>query len=252
MVNIMNKSDVLCLLKQNKNERCIKNWYETEFDKCQYESFGIGLTVLRKLAKQIGKDHELALELWSSHIYDVKVVAILIDDPKFITKKQMEYQVEDINFGYLVHVYSACGAPVAKTPFIVELAGEWLECSDAVRKRCAYGFLYEISKSYKKSAPDDDYFLNYINHIGQSFAKEDKSVHMAMAGALMGMGKRNLKLNQAALKVAKTIGSIPIETGKTKCEPFDVSKHLTSEYLTKKFKSYEAARKLNCSEIILD
>ena len=233
----MNKSEVLSLLKEHKNEKGIKNWYKTEFDKCQYESFGIGLTILRKLAKQIGKSHELALELWSSHIYDVKVISILVDDPKLITIKQMESQVEDINFGYLVHVFSACGAPVARTPFIVELASEWVECSDTVRKRCAYGFLYEISKSYEKSAPDDDYFLNYINHIGQSFAKEEKSVHMSMAAALMGMGKRNLKLNQAALKVAKKIGSIPVKTGQTKCEPFDVSKHLTSEYLTKKFNS---------------
>ena len=58
---------------------------------------------------------------------------------------------------------------------------------------------------------------------------------MSMSAALMGMGKRNLKLNQAAIKVAKNIGPIPVETGKTNCEPFDVSKHLTSDYLAKKF-----------------
>ena len=66
----MNKPEVLCLLKENENEKGIKNWNEMEFDKCQYESFGIGLTVLRKLAKQIGKDHVLAQELWNSNIYD--------------------------------------------------------------------------------------------------------------------------------------------------------------------------------------
>ena len=59
----MNKSEVLQLLEQNKNDKGITNWHEMEFDKCQYESFGIGLTVLRKLAKQVGKDHELALAL---------------------------------------------------------------------------------------------------------------------------------------------------------------------------------------------
>lgn len=231
----MNKSEVLSLLENNKNEKGIKNWYEMEFDKCQYESFGIGLTNLRKLSKQIGKSHELALELWDSNNYDAKVVAVLIDDAKLITQEQIESQVEDIDFGYLVHVFSACGAPVAKTPFIAELASQWIESTDSIRRRCAYGFLYELSKSKKKSAPDDDYFLKYINHLEQSFVKEHKSVHMSMAGALMGIGKRNLKLNQAALKTAKSIGPIPVETGKTKCEPFDVSKHLTSDYLTKKF-----------------
>ena len=149
----------------------------------------------------------------------------------------MEARVKNMDFGLLVHVFSACGAPTAKTPFIVDLASEWVESSDSVRRRCAYGFIYELSKSKKKSAPDDDYFLKYINHIDISFTKEDKSVYMSMSAALMGIGKRNLKLNQVALKVAKNIGPIPVETGKTKCEPFDVSKHLASDYLTKKFKA---------------
>ena len=231
----MNKSEVLSLLKENMNEKGIQNWNEMEFDKCHYESFGIGLTVLRKLAKQIGKDHALAEDLWSSNNYDLKVVSVLIDDPKLITRSQMESQVEDMDFGMLVHVFSACGAPSAKTPFIVELATDWIESPDAVRRRCAYGFIYEISKSKKKNAPDDDFFLKYINHIDKSFAKEDKTVYMSMSAALMGMGKRNLKLNQAAIKVAKNIGPIPVETGKTNCEPFDVTKHLTSDYLAKKF-----------------
>ena len=231
----MHISEVLSLLKENENDKGIKNWYEMEFGKCQYESFGIGLTVLRKLAKQIGKDHALAQELWNSNNYDLKVLSVLIDDPKLISKSQMESQVNDMDFGLLVHVFSACGAPTAKTPFIVELASEWIENSDSVRRRCAYGFIYELSKSKKKSAPDDNYFLKYIDHIDKTFPKEDKTVYMSMSAALMGMGKRNLKLNQAAIKVAKKIGPIPVETGKTKCEPFDASKHLTSDYLTKKF-----------------
>jgi 3-methyladenine DNA glycosylase AlkD len=231
----MNKSEVIKLLERNKNEKGIENWNEMEFDKCHYESFGIGLTVLRKLSKTIGKNHELAKELWNSDNYDAKVVAILIDDAKLITQEQIESQVEDIDFGYLVHVFSACGAPVANTPFIVELAHQWLVSTDSVRRRCAYGFVYELSKSKKKSAPDDAYFLKFINHIDQSYDKEHNSVLMSMAGALMGIGKRNQKLNQAALKVAHNIGPVPVETGKSKCEPFDVSKHLTSDYLTKKF-----------------
>lgn len=230
----MNKSEVMSLLESNKNEKGIENWNDMEFDKCQYESFGIGLTVLRKLAKQIGKNHKLAQALWNSNNYDAKVVAILIDEVKLITREQIESQVEDIDYGYLVHVFSACGAPVANTPFIAELASEWIESTDSVRRRCAYGFLYELSKSKKKSAPDDGYFLGYIKHIEQAFVKENNAVHMSMAAALMGIGKRNLKLNRAALKVANNLGPIPVETGKSKCEPFDVSKHLSSDYLTKK------------------
>jgi|SRR5690554_5211132 len=230
----MNKADVLKLLEDNQNPRGIQNWQEMEAG-CGYKSFGIGLTVLRKLAKQVGRDHDLALALWDSDYYDMKVLGILIDDPKLITREQMEAQVEAIDFGMMVHVFSACGAPVAKTDFIDSVADDWIKSPDPVRRRCAYGFVYELSKSTKKSAPDDDYFLSYINHIDQTFGSEDKSVHLAMAGALMGLGKRNLTLNKAALKVAEKIGPVPVESGKTQCEPMDVSKHLRSDYLKAKF-----------------
>ncbi|TDR22559.1 DNA alkylation repair protein [Marinicella litoralis] len=229
----MNKSEVFNLLQAQKNERGINNWIEMEAD-CAYKSFGIGLTVLRKLAKQVGKDHALALQLWDSDYYDMKVIGILIDDPKLITREQIEAQVEDIDFGLMAHVFSACGAPVAKTAFIDEVADAWVNNEDSVRRRCAYGFVYELSKSKKKCSPEDDYFLKYIKHIAHTFSEEDKSVHLSMGGALLGIGKRNLKLNQAAIKVAKTIGPIPVESGKTQCDPMDITKHLSSDYLVKK------------------
>jgi hypothetical protein len=54
-----------------------------------------------------------------------------------------------------------------------------------------------------------------------------------MGGALIGIGKRSAKLNRAAVKVAKATG--PIDYGEdTNCEPLDLVKHLTSDYLKKK------------------
>jgi 3-methyladenine DNA glycosylase AlkD len=62
----MNKNDVLTLLKSHRNERGILNWEKTGAETQGLKSFGIGLTQLRKLAREIGRDHELALELWES------------------------------------------------------------------------------------------------------------------------------------------------------------------------------------------
>jgi hypothetical protein len=76
----MTKSDVLKLLADNQNPRGIQNWQDLEPGSA-YKSFGIGLTVLRTLARQVGKDHDLARELWDSDYYDMKVLAVLIDDP---------------------------------------------------------------------------------------------------------------------------------------------------------------------------
>ena len=52
------------------------------------KSFGIGLTELRKLAKKIGRDHALASELWGSDVFEARIISLLIDDPKQITREQ--------------------------------------------------------------------------------------------------------------------------------------------------------------------
>ena len=227
----MNKAQVLALLDSNKNDRGIANWHKLHGDDFPLRSVGIGLTVLRKLAKKVGRSHELAAELWQSDLYEAKVIALLIDDPKKITKTQAETQVEQLEGGYLAHVFSSCDATLAKTSFAVELADEWIDSKDEVRQRCGYGLLYESSKLKKKTAPDDDYFLAHIKRIEAHYGDAPINVLMAMAGALQGMGVRNKTLHDQALPLAKKIGPIRFDD---KCDPFDVVKNLTSDYVTKK------------------
>lgn len=231
---IMNKTQVMSLLKTNQNEEGIKNWARRGPKKGKLKSYGIGLTVLRKLAKQIGRDHALAMELWKSDVYDARILALLIDDPRAITREQAEAQVEQLEQGYLAHVFSSCDATLAKTAFVVELASDWIQSKDPMRRQCGYGLLYEISKSKKKSAPDDSFFLDHIEHIHRSFPKADNLTLLSMGGALLGIGKRNRRLHAASLKVARKIGPIEVRSGVTKCEPFDVVKNLTSDYVIQK------------------
>lgn len=51
---------------------------------------------LRKIAKDIKKDHELAMELWSSKIFFARQLAILIMDKKLLTGEAIDTLVADI------------------------------------------------------------------------------------------------------------------------------------------------------------
>ena len=136
----MKQDDVLALLEANRNEVGILRWEARAAPRSgKLASFGIGLTQLRKLAKQVGRDHDLARQLWQSDIYDAKIIAILIDDPKQITREQAEAQVEHLDQGQLEHVFCSCGAPLAKTPFVVELAHDWVMSDEPRRRSCGYG-----------------------------------------------------------------------------------------------------------------
>ena len=229
----MTKSQILKFLEENRDARGIAHWRNDVGYSGDLSTYGIGLTKLRKFSKTIGRDSELARQLWVSDVYELKIISLLIDDPKTMTIEQAEVQVDQLEGGFLEHVFSTCGAPLAKASFTVELADNWIESEDEVRLRCGYGLLYEISKSKKKSAPDDEYFLEHVDRIDTRYSKQPLVVLMSMTGALLGIGKRSKGLNAAALKVASKIGPIDFDPD-GRCDPWDVSKHLTADYVKQK------------------
>ena len=86
----MTKSEVMVLLKANRNDRGVKNWEKLGPDTGGLRSFGIGLTQLRKLARKVGRNHNLALQLWKSANHDAKIIELLIDEPIKLTREQVE------------------------------------------------------------------------------------------------------------------------------------------------------------------
>jgi len=230
----MNFTDVLALVTEHQNERGIVHWSKMD-NTCGLKSYGLGLTQLRKLAKTIGRNHQLALECWQSNYYDLKVIGLLIDEPNKITVEQVEMQVEGISAGMLTHVFSFCDATLARSAFAYDLAVSWLNSDSFPRKNSAYGLLYELSKNKRDKRLSDHFFLTIISHINQTIDNEPKAVRLSMGSALMGIGKRNLILNKAAIDVVERIGAIDFNEGDNKCEPFDILKHLTSDYLKQKF-----------------
>ena len=90
----MTKTQVLDLLKENRDARGEANWQAVGDRTGGLSSFGIGLTKLRAIAKQVGRDHDLALTLWNERNHDAKIIGLLIDDPKELIRDQVEKQVD--------------------------------------------------------------------------------------------------------------------------------------------------------------
>lgn len=231
---VMTKSEVFALLRKNGNARGIGNWEKLGSATGGLKSFGIGLTQLRKLAKQVGRDHALALELWETDNHDARLVGLLIDEPKKLTREQAEAQVEEVDAGMLAHVFSSCDATLPKAEFAFDLARDWLDSDDDMRRRCACGLVYELSKNTRKKELTEAFFLDCVARIGGTITAEIPTVRMAMALALIGIGKRTRDLNRAAVALAEAIGPVDYNDEDSKCEPIDVLKHLTSDYLKAK------------------
>lgn len=224
----MTKQEVIQLLASEKNERGIANWEK------MYEgpmtSFGIGLTQLKKIAKQVGKNHDLALELWDENIYDCRIMATLIDEPKKVSREQVEAQVKDLDFWMMMHSYSSNLMP--KVAFVQELFEEWKGDKDDNRRCFAYNLLYQIAKTNKRL--DDAFFEPHVAYIKAHLQGEKNFIKDAMNNSLWAIGMRSKNLNNQAIDAARSIGKVEVDYGQNSCEALDIMKHLTSERLQKK------------------
>ena len=85
--------------------------------------YGVPIPNLRKLAKKIEMNHQLALKLWDSGIHEAMLLACLIDDPEKVTQLQMEQWAKDFNSWDICD--QCCGNLFDKTKYARKKALQW-------------------------------------------------------------------------------------------------------------------------------
>ncbi|HSG67134.1 MAG TPA: DNA alkylation repair protein [Bacteroidales bacterium] len=225
----MDISDIYSLLDANRNERGIAHWERMNMP---WSSYGIGLTQLKKLARKIGKNHDLALKLWDEKNYEMMTLATIIDEPAKVSRKQVERQAGKLKFWMLAHSY--CTNLMPSVPFQQELAEEWLYDKDDVKRRIAYLLIYNIARDKKDL--DDAHFEPMIKIIQSRLQQEENFVKDAMNNALIMIGSRSANLNEKALSAARLIGRVVVDYGDNSCQAMDATKHLSSDRVRKKLK----------------
>jgi len=61
-------------------------------------TLGVAIPILRKLAKQIGRNHDLSLQLWSTGIHEARILASMIEEYDMVTERQMEEWVGGFDY----------------------------------------------------------------------------------------------------------------------------------------------------------
>lgn len=168
------------------------------------KNYGISVTTLRKMAREIGKDHRLAQRLWKTGIRDARILAASIDDPQFVSEKQMEQWVTDINSWDLCDHY--CGHLFDKTPYAYKKAVEWSARSETFVKRAGFSLIAWLSVHDKKT--NDKKFLAFLPIISRESIDNRNYIKKAVNWALRQIGKRNQFLNRKALETATQIRKI--------------------------------------------
>lgn len=166
-------------------------------------TLGISIYTLRKMARELGKDHELALKLWDSGLHEARILASFIDEPEKVTEAQLERWVKDFDSWDVVDQVSAL---IAKTPYVLKKIHQWAERDEEFVKRTAFSLIAEISVHDKKMA--DEEFEPLFSIIKSAASDERNFVKKAVNWALRNIGKRNMALNRRAIEVAGEVQKI--------------------------------------------
>jgi 3-methyladenine DNA glycosylase AlkD len=165
------------------------------------QRLGVSVPDMRKLAKEIGRDHKLALDLWRTGIAEARIVAGMIDDPAKLTDEQMEDWVKGINSWDVCD--QVCMNLFEKNQLAWKKIVDWSEREEEFVKRTAFSLIACLAWHDKKAS--DEKFIELLPVIIRGATDERNFVKKAVNWALRNIGKRNLKLNEAAINAAKEI-----------------------------------------------
>ena len=92
----MRYNDILKKLKALYNPKAVEGM--VKYGITPESAYGISIPNLRKIAKEIKLDHELAQLLWKSDIRETRILASMIDDPSEVSEEQMERWVKEFDY----------------------------------------------------------------------------------------------------------------------------------------------------------
>ena len=199
-------------------------------------AYGISAPVLHRLAKEIGRDHSLAQELWASGVREARLLAALIDDSQQVSVGQMERWAADFTSWDVCDC--CCNYLFARTPYAHAKAAEWSVRSEEFVKRA--GFVLMACLAVHDKPASDATFLAFLPVIQSGSGDDRNYVRKAVNWALRQIGKRNPPLNAAAIATAEEIRALGSHSGRWIAA--DALRELTGEPVQRRLTDRRSAR----------
>lgn len=167
------------------------------------KALGVPVTTLREIAKKNGRDHQLALDLWASDIFDARMLAPFLGEPDKLTLAQMNAWAKD--FDNWAVCDAACFHLFDRSPLADACINKWAPSKHEFVRRAAFALIASIAL-HDKQAPDAR-FLPYLPLIEAAADDPRNFVKKGVSWALRGIGHRSPNLHAAATTLATKLAA---------------------------------------------
>lgn len=162
--------------------------------------FGVRLGDIRKLAKEIKSNHELALELWETQNVDARFLAILCMKPKLLAPEQLDELVRSERFTHAADWLTRY--VVKKHPRVEDLRLEWMDSEDPMTGRAAWSL---TADRVAKNADGLD-LVALLDRVESEMETAVPEVQWTMNWCLGEIGIHFPKLRKRARAIGESLG----------------------------------------------
>ena len=200
---------VIAVLEDLKDDEKIRIKRE-KFGIVANNSLGIYHKDLKVLAKELGRNNDLAMQLFESGIYEARILCSKMLQPADITEDLMETWVSTFDNWEICD--SFCMGLFAKSPFARQKILEWTLRNNEFEKRA--GFVIMAAYCMADKNADNEIFKQFFPLIVRESTDSRVYVKKAVNWALRNIGKRNVDLNYAAIEVANNLSMFESKSAK--------------------------------------
>jgi 3-methyladenine DNA glycosylase AlkD len=167
------------------------------------QAFGVSMATMAALARELGRDHELALALWRTGWFEARMLATLVDEPARVTAPQMEQWCGDFDNWAICD--TACFKLFDRSPLAWRKIRPWSRRRAEFEKRAGFALIASLAL-HDKQAPDQA-FLELLPVVEKGAGDERNFVKKGVSWALRGIGHRNAGLHTAAIDLASRLAA---------------------------------------------
>ncbi|MEL4024805.1 DNA alkylation repair protein [Lysinibacillus endophyticus] len=175
---------------------------------------------LRKIAKEIKKDHELAMELWSTEEHLPRLLAILIMDKKLLTSDVLDKLCKDM----LIHTFVERNTlmdwlmanQLTKDKKLIALMESWENSPSALQRRTFW--YYQGRLRWTGQTPPDN-TEDLLATIEATMMQEEPEVQWAMNFLAGWIGVYDENYRERCIKIGERTGLYKDEHVSKGCTP---------------------------------
>ena len=175
---------------------------------------------LRKIAKEIKKNHDLALELWSTGEFYSRQMAILIMDKKLLNQEfinQIDKDIQNHEYSERIQLTDWLMAnQLTKDKKTISLIETWENSPSIIQRRVFWYYQARLRWTGQTPPNNTEYLLSSIE---DKIAKEEAEVQWAMNFTAAQIGVFESKQRSRCIILGKNIGLYKDDVVSKGCTP---------------------------------